>query len=161
MRLLAATFAFLLTSVVAMAARTVIPDVTIIEGSGGKPVAHATIVIEGSKIREIRTGGKPYKPSAGTKVLHFEGKFVMPGLISAHSHLGIVDGTTSKPGNYNRANIERQLKLYERYGVTTVTSLGLNRDLLYDLRAEQRSGKLGGAAILTAGRGLGVPGGVP
>lgn len=162
MRCLAATFALLLTSAAAMpATQTVVRDVTVIGGSSGKPVAHATIVIEGSKIREIRTDSKPYKPSAGTRVLHFEGKFVMPGLISAHSHLGLVDGTTSKPENYNRANIERQLKLYERYGVTTVTSLGLNRDLIYDLRAEQRAGKLGGATILTAGRGLGVPGGVP
>jgi imidazolonepropionase-like amidohydrolase len=118
-------------------------------------------VIEGSKIREVRTGSKPYKAGAGATVLHFEGKFVMPGLISAHSHLGIVDGTSSKPENYNPANIERQLRLYERYGVTTVTSLGLNRDLLYNLRTDQRAGKLGGATILTAGRGLGVPGGVP
>jgi imidazolonepropionase-like amidohydrolase len=141
------------------AAVTVIPDVTVIDGTGGVPVQHATVVIEGSKIREIRTS--PYKPQRGERVLHFEGKFAMPGLIGAHSHLGLVDGTTTRPENYSRANIERQLKQYEEYGVTTVMSLGVNNDLLYQLRDEQRAGKLGGAAILTAGRGIGVPAGVP
>ncbi len=141
------------------AAVIVIPDVTVIDGSGGVPLQHATVIIEDSKIREIRTS--PYKPQRGERVLHFEGKFVMPGLISAHSHLGLVDGTTTKSENYNEANIERQLKQYEEYGVTTVMSLGLNKDLLYQLRDEQRAGKLGGAAILMAGRGIGVPGGVP
>ncbi|MGA8593150.1 MAG: amidohydrolase family protein [Bryobacteraceae bacterium] len=141
------------------AAVTVIPDVTVIDGTGGAPIQHATVIIEGEKIREIRTSS--YKPRRGERALHFEGKFVMPGLISAHSHLGLVDGTATKPENYNETNIERQLKQYEEYGVTTVMSLGLNKDLLYQLRDEQRAGKLGGAAILTAGRGIGVPGGVP
>ena len=140
---------------------TVLPDVTVIDGSGGNSIPHATVVIDGSKIREILNSSQPYKPARGVRVVHVEGKVVMPGLISAHSHLGLVDGVTSKPENYNEANIERQLKQYEQYGVTTVMSLGLNKDLLYQLRAEQRAGKLGGAAILAAGRGIGVPGGVP
>lgn len=143
------------------AALTALPDVTVIDGQGGKPIAHATVILEGAKIREIRASGRPYKPARGVRVLHFEGKVVMPGLISAHSHLGLVDGVTAKPENYTAANIERQLKQYQQYGVTTVMSLGLNKDLLYELRAEQRAGKLGGATILTAGRGIGVPGGVP
>jgi imidazolonepropionase-like amidohydrolase len=45
--------------------------------------------------------------------------------------------------------------------VTTIVSLGLNRDLVYSLRDQQRTGKLGGAMILTAGRGIGVPDGAP
>jgi imidazolonepropionase-like amidohydrolase len=140
---------------------TILPDVTVIDGLGGNPKTHATVIIDGSNIREIVTSPQPYKPPRGARVLHVEGKVVMPGLISAHSHLGLVDGVTSKPENYNEANIERQLKQYQQYGVTTVMSLGLNKDLLYQLRAEQRAGKLGGATILTAGRGIGVPGGVP
>jgi imidazolonepropionase-like amidohydrolase len=49
------------------------------------------------------------------------------------------------------------LKQFERYGVTTIMSLGVNRDLVYELR----TGRLGGATIFTAGRGIGVPGGAP
>ena len=51
--------------------------------------------------------------------------------------------------------------MYESYGVTAVMSLGVNRDVLYQWRDEQRQGKLGGADIFTADRGIGVPGGVP
>lgn len=56
-----------------------------------------------------------------------------------------------------------QLDQYARYGVTTMLSLGLNRDLIYDLRAKQRSGEYApaGATIFTAGRGIGAPGGAP
>jgi imidazolonepropionase-like amidohydrolase len=143
------------------AAVTIIPSVNVIAGDGSAEEKNVTIVMDGAKIRELRTGAQAAKPRRGERVLHFEGKTVMPGLISAHSHVGLVDGTTTKPENYNRQNIERQLKKYERYGVTTVVSLGLNQDLVYQLRDEQRNGKMGGATLLTAGRGLGVPGGVP
>ena len=40
-------------------------------------------------------------------------------------------------------------------------SLGMNNDMLYKLRSEQEKGKLQGSTILTADRGMGVPGGVP
>jgi hypothetical protein len=40
----------------------------------------------------------------------------MPGLISNHSHVGLVDGVSIKPENYNRQNILRQLRQYEAYG---------------------------------------------
>jgi imidazolonepropionase-like amidohydrolase len=87
---------------------------------------------------------------------------MMPGLISAHSHLGlIVDDAESSATGYTRENVTAQLKQFERYGVTTIMSLGLNRDLVYELRKEQRAGRLGGATIFTAGRGIGVPGGAP
>ncbi len=55
----------------------------------------------------------------------------------------------------------RQLVQYEDYGVTTVISLGMNKDLLYKIRSDQEKGKEPGATVLTAGRGIGVPNGVP
>lgn len=152
---------FFASAVALHAAVTVIPGVNVIAGDGSSEAKNATIVMDGAKIRELRTGAQAAKPRRGESVLHFEGKTVIPGVISAHSHVGLVDGTTTKPENYNRQNIERQLKQYERYGVTTIMSLGLNQDLVYQLRDDQRNGKLGGATILTAGRGLGVPDGVP
>ena len=79
-----------------------------------------------------------------------------------HSHLGLVKGTsTASPENYTRENVAHQLDTYEGLGVTAVMSLGTNRDVLYTWRDEQRQGKLGGADIFTADRGIGVPGGVP
>jgi imidazolonepropionase-like amidohydrolase len=40
-------------------------------------------------------------------------------------------------------------------------SLGLNRDLIYEVRAQQRAGKLDGATVYSADRGVGVPDGAP
>ena len=40
-------------------------------------------------------------------------------------------------------------------------SLGLNRDLLYPIREQQHQGKLDGATVLTADRGIGVPDAAP
>jgi hypothetical protein len=70
-------------------------------------------------------------------VIHCHGQTIIPGLISDHSHIGLVDGVSVKPENYNRENILRQLRQYEAYGVTTIMALGLNGDLFYQLRDEQ------------------------
>ncbi|HEY0791249.1 MAG TPA: amidohydrolase family protein [Chthoniobacterales bacterium] len=90
------------------------------------------------------------------------GKTIIPGLISVHSHLGLCKGASGpKPDNYTRENVARQLEQYERYGVLTVVSLGVNKDVLYRWREEQQQGKMGGADIFTADRGLGVQRGAP
>jgi imidazolonepropionase-like amidohydrolase len=73
----------------------------------------------------------------------------------------ILDDAVSSATGYTRENVTAQLKQYERYGVTTILSLGLNRDLVFVLRDEQQAGRLGGASIFTAGRGIGVPDGAP
>jgi imidazolonepropionase-like amidohydrolase len=158
---LIAGFALAFAALTRSADVSVIPDVNLIDGTGRPEVRHVAIVMEGSRIEEIRTGADGTRAHRGERVLHFEGKTVIPGLISAHSHLGLTDGAGSKPADYNFGNIDRQLRLYEQYGVTTLLSLGLNKDLLYELRDRQRNGELGGATILTAGRGIGVPNGVP
>lgn len=87
----------------------------------------------------------------------------MPGLINAHGHLGVVVGTKTSPDNFNAATVTDQLNHYARYGVTSVIALGLSRDLIYDLRGDQKSlhALPNGATIFTAGRGIGVPGGAP
>lgn len=102
------------------------------------------------------------KPPAGAQTVNLHGKTVMPGIISAHSHIGLTKVlSTPVPENYTRENVAKQLAQYEAYGVTSVMSLGVNQDVLYTWRDEQRAGKLPGADIFTADRGLGVPMGVP
>ena len=134
-------------------------DVRLIDGTGAPPREHVSLLLRNGRIEKI---GETMLVPSGVQVRELTGKTVMPGLISAHSHLGlIVDGAESSATGYTRENVTAQLKQFERYGVTTILSLGLNRDLVYELRDEQRAGRLGGATILTAGRGIGVPGGAP
>ncbi len=85
----------------------------------------------------------------------------MPGLINAHGHLALIADGQNSATAYTAENVLAELRQYESYGVTTMLSLGLNRDLLYPIRQQQREGKLDGATVLTAGRGIGVPGAAP
>lgn len=139
----------------------VLRDVRLIDGTGAPPRKHVSLLLRrDGRIEKI--GGAGMVAPKGAEVRELAGKTVMPGLISAHSHLGlIVDDAESSATGYTRENVTAQLKQFERYGVTTIMSLGANRDLVYELREEQREGKLGGATILTAGRGIGVPDGAP
>jgi len=139
----------------------VLQDVRLIDGTGHAPVDHVSILISKGKIAKISNGGSVTNERRNIHVLKLSGKTVMPGLIAGHAHLGLTKGTSSGPRNYTPDNVKGQLAQYERYGVTTVVSLGLNKDLLYGLRAAQEKGQFGGATILTADRGIGTPGGVP
>jgi len=136
-------------------------DVRMIDGSGHAPVDHASILIRNGKIAQLASGGKSLSAPAGATVLKLSGKTVMPGIINGHGHVGLVSGMSVGGANYTGVNIERELTQYERYGVTTVISLGMNKDLLYKFRSDQEKGEEGGATVLTAGRGIGVPNGVP
>jgi imidazolonepropionase-like amidohydrolase len=135
-------------------------DVRLIDGTGGPVREHVSLLLRDGRVAAI--GGAEMGAPKGVTVKDLGGKTVMPGIISAHSHLGLlVDDAESSATAYTRENVTAQLKQFERYGVTTIMSLGVNRDLVYELREEQREGKLGGATIFTAGRGIGVPGGAP
>ena len=120
----------------------------------------AYLVVEHGRIAAVGKMDDGFQTPA--VVIDAHGRTIIPGLISAHSHLGLVKGaSTAAPENYTRENVAHQLDQYEGYGVTAVMSLGVNRDDLYTWRDEQRQVKLGGADIFTADRGIGVPGGAP
>jgi len=135
-------------------------NATLVDGTGVPARQHVDITFQKGLIDSVKPASN--KSSKGANVVDCSGKTVIPGLISAHSHLGIlVNNADPSPNAYTTENVTAALNQFERYGVTTIVSLGLNRDLVYDLRDQQRAGKLGGATILTAGRGLGVPNGAP
>jgi len=133
---------------------------TLIDGLGGKPVADSVLVIQDGRISAVGDA-KSVKVPAGAEVVDLKGKTVMPGMISNHSHIGIVKGLKASPDNYNRDYILSQLRQFEAFGVTTITSLGLNADEFYALRTDLHSGKAPGADIFGADRGIGVAMGAP
>jgi imidazolonepropionase-like amidohydrolase len=138
---------------------TALTHVRVIDGTGHAPLEDATVLIEGNHILAIHSGGAAIP--AGARVLDFHGDTVMPGLINAHGHLALIADGQNSATAYTAENVLAELRQYESYGVTTMLSLGLNRDLLYPIRRRQREGKLDGATVLTADRGLGVADGAP
>jgi len=132
----------------------------IVDGLGGDPIDNGSIVLSDGRIAAIGPTVST-SPPAGAEIIDYSGKTIIPGLISAHSHVGIFAGLKVGPENYNRDFILQQLKQLEAYGVTTIMSLGLNGPLFYELRAELHADRLPGADLFGADQGVGVIGGQP
>jgi imidazolonepropionase-like amidohydrolase len=139
---------------------TVLHDATLIDGTGAGPREHVDVILRQGLIEDIVPSSSNKR--ANERVIDCTGKTIIPGLISAHSHIGVLQSNAeNSAATYNQPNVVAGLNQFERYGVTTTVSLGMNRDLVYSLRDQQRAGALGGATILTAGRGIGVANGAP
>ena len=141
---------------------TLLRDVRVIDGNGGQPLEHADVLITRSKIVAVETQPIDAKKLPhNTTIVNASGKTVLPGLISDHSHLGMTKGTTASGKNVTKANILRQLRQYTAYGVTTVTSLGLNLKPFYQLQPQAHSGATRTADMFGADRGFGTVNGMP
>ncbi|MEM8952668.1 MAG: amidohydrolase family protein [Verrucomicrobiota bacterium] len=141
---------------------TVFENFWLIDGVSDEPVEGAAMVVDGERIVAVGViDSAPWLEREGAEVVDLEGGAVMPGLISNHSHVGIVKGGTVSPENFTPEVINAELRQFEGYGVLTVAVLGMSKDLLYELRDKQRRGVLGGAEVFTADRGLGVYNAVP
>ncbi len=134
-------------------------DANVIDGKSAAAMPHTDILIHDGKI--VKTGKN--LSAAGARVVNLSGKTVMPALICAHMHIGMLKGTQTSGENYTRENILRQLKRYEDYGVLNVLSLGTDRPFLYErhLYDSLKNGLLPGARLYSAAYGFGVPGGAP
>ena len=130
-------------------------NVNFINGSGNAPQEHTDILIRGDTIAAI---GKNLD-SAYATVINLEGKTMMPAIISAHVHVGVLRGLATDAANYTRENILSQLIKYAHYGVLHVQVMGTDRPLLFrnGLYDSIRMGLLPGARMLSAGYGFGVP----
>ncbi len=151
------------TAVPASAAPLALRDVRMFDGSGGPVREHVTVVLAQGLITQICSADQSCAvPQGAVEAADLRGDTVMPGLISAHTHLALLDAQGQfSPAAYTEANVVAQLRQDERYGITTIVSLGMNRDLVWSLRDRQRAGELGGATLYTVGRGIGVPNGFP
>jgi imidazolonepropionase-like amidohydrolase len=86
---------------------------------------------------------------AGVTAVDLKGKYLVPGLISAHAHVSAVDGL--KPAAYTPENTLRQLSVFARYGITSVFSLGDEQAPAFAARAAQSVATLNRARIFVAG----------
>jgi imidazolonepropionase-like amidohydrolase len=150
--------ALLAISVPAKAETTVLKNVTVIDGTGAAPQTNSAIVMTDGKITFVGPVSG-LKVPAGATVKDLSGKFVMPGIIDSHVHVGMMHDVTQDFKYYTRENVEADLKQYAAYGVTTVQVLGTDKDLIFDLRKEQRAGRPKMARVFTAGQGAVFKGG--
>lgn len=120
-----------------------------IVGLAGSPaIDGATILIRNGRIEAVGPSRSVMVPR-GAQTTDLRGKFVLPGLISAHAHVSDVDGLKARA--YTAANTQRQLELFARYGITTVWSLGGEQAPAFQARDAQSVPALGRARIYLAG----------
>ncbi|WP_448664186.1 amidohydrolase family protein [Sphingomonas sp. CJ20] len=116
-------------------------------------IRDATIIVADGRIRAVGPGATVKVPT-GARIEDLRGKFVMPGIIDNHVHLGLVDGISQDLKNYTRENVERQLRTYAAYGVTSVQVLGTDKDIIHDIVRNERQTTPDMARVWTAGRGV-------
>ncbi len=139
---------------------TALAHATVVDGTGRPASSDTTVLIDGGTIREVGPAAR-LKIPADASTVDLTGKFVIPGIINLHGHVGLTKGLIADASNHTRENIESQLHTYAIYGVTTVVSLGHDNELMITVRDKQRRGKLSGARVLTAGTGFSLRGGYP
>ena len=150
----------LLGACLAVAETKVFQGFTLIDGAGRQPLANAAMIVQDGRIQWV--GPKSaLKAPPGAETLDLTGRFVMPGIINLHGHLGNTRGLIQDPKNFTRENLDQNLRTYASYGVTSVLSMGSDQDLVYAVRSEQRAGRPRSTRIFTTGRGFTGKAGYP
>ncbi|MBV9970352.1 MAG: hypothetical protein JO228_10235, partial [Xanthobacteraceae bacterium] len=157
-RLLAclAISAILVTAAGQGSAQTMFEGARVIPGDGSAAIEDAAILVEGATITGLGKRGEVAAP-AGARRVELAGKTVMPALISTHVHPGFQKGLAYTAENFTRENILDDLNRALYFGISTVMSQGIEKgDVMYRIRADQAAGKLSGAKLMLAGRGIGA-----
>lgn len=101
----------------------VLQNATIIDGTGAEPMENQTLVLKNGKISTIFESGSEATP-ADAFVMDLSGRYIIPGLIDSHVHLGTFPSSVD-----DRAGNEKLLKEALYKGITSV------RDMAGDARA--------------------------
>ncbi len=120
----------------------------IIDGAGKPAIENAVLVVRDGKVEAVGRASA-VSPPAGAQTINLAGKFIIPGLISTHVHVSDVQGV--RPPAYTDENTLRQLGVFARYGVTTVLSLGGEREPALKARDAQNTSSLDRTRIYLSG----------
>ncbi len=135
--------ALLITTLIGLTASRGLPSetaaitgATVIDPASGRVQSSVTVVVEGNRIKSVQpaTAALP----GGTRRIHGEGKYLIPGLWDAHVHLTKL-GVGSLP-------------LFIANGVTSVRDMGSDLSEVAEWRRRILAGALTGPRIKTSGQ---------
>lgn len=102
-------------------------NATIWDGTDAEPISASSLVVADGRVVAVGTDAPP----AGARTVDLGGAFVMPGLINTHGHVN--DRWAADEITDGAERIRDGLRLYARYGVTTVVSLGGAPDAAFSI----------------------------
>jgi imidazolonepropionase-like amidohydrolase len=141
----------------AVAQTTIYQGATRIRGDGTPAMEDSAFIVQNGTITRVGRA-EDVKAPAGAARVDLTGKTVMPTLIDIHTHTGFQIGATYRPENYGREVIIGDLNRALYFGVSAVVSQGIDPgDAAFRIRDDEAAGRLGGARLFTAGRGIGAP----
>ncbi len=125
-------------------ARLILRGGTLINGTGAPPRGPVDIVIEGNRIVDVRSVGNPGVPidpekrpelGDGGHEIDIAGKYVLPGFIDMHGHIG---------GTSQGTPAEYVLKLWMGHGITTIRdpACGSGLDFCLEHKAKSDAGEI-------------------
>ena len=135
----------------------VIKNVHVVDVRDGR-VREGHVRLEGGSIREVGTG-----QSADADAIDLEGAYLLPGLISCHTHLSIVFPFSER--NPNESPAITALRCHKRAmdtlqaGITTIRTVAELHRADIALRTMIERGWAEGPRILSAGRAISTTGG--
>ena len=121
--------------------RLILRGGTLISGEGAPPIGPVDIIIERNKVVQIKSVGHPGVPiksqgrpvaKPGDKELNVEGKYILPGFVDMHGHVG---------GSADDIPAEYVFKLWLAHGITTIREPGSFNGLDWVLDHKKRSDK--------------------
>ncbi len=118
-------------------------------------INNASILIKDGKIASIAAGAVD---AGDAKKIDASGKMVIPGLIDAHTHVGMAGAPSSLP---SLPNPERNMTAFLYAGITSVMDMGGDIRALEKMSAALESGKMSGSRLFYAGPLLTKKGGHP
>ncbi|MEQ7798956.1 amidohydrolase family protein [Pedobacter sp. ASV1-7] len=121
-------------------------NATIIDGDANVKPFKGSVLIKDGKIYSI-SASAPKTINAKTKVIDCTGKFITPGLMDSHVHLGTGDLTDLKKAYATTDSIMKNLLVH---GITTVRDMAGNAPFLAECKKKVQDGKVPGPDIYYA-----------
>ncbi len=134
---------------------------TVVAIDGGAPRRNAVVLIEGDRITQVGVAGTVTVP-ADAKVIPMQGKWLIPGLMNMHVHLGLRLPGAAGVALVNETDPQQVLRMAANArlsllsGTTTLRLVGEDHGNDFTLRAAIERGEVIGPRLKTAG-GVIVP----
>jgi imidazolonepropionase-like amidohydrolase len=129
---------------------------TVVDVTNGRSIPNAVLLIDGERIAAVGPASVVSVP-AGAEIIHADGKWLLPGLMNMHVHLGLKLPGAAGDSLTNETDVEEVLRMAGNArlsllsGVTTLRLVGEDHGTDFALRRAIESGELMGPRIKTAG----------